>query len=159
MLALLFTAGADRYALPARAIVEILPLAALKRVPAAPPYLAGLLNYHGALAPVVDLSRLIGEAPCRARLSSRILLTRHPLPDGRVELLGLLVEQATETMRIAPEFLRASTAAAPWLGQLAILGEELVQFVRPAGLLTDEARSLLYPSEGEAPPHAHPDAG
>ncbi|MDG4555467.1 MAG: chemotaxis protein CheW [Candidatus Competibacter sp.] len=159
MLALLFAVGADRYALSAGEIVEILPLVALKRVPSAPPYLAGLLNYHGALAPVVDLNRLIGETPCREWLSSRILLTRHPLPDGRIELLGLLVEQATETAHIAPESLRSSTAATPWLGQMAIRGKELVQFVRPAGLLTDEARALLYPSEREAPPHAHPGAG
>ncbi|MGB5064593.1 MAG: chemotaxis protein CheW [Candidatus Competibacter sp.] len=159
MLALLFAAGADRYALSAGEIVEVLPLVALKRVPSAPPYLVGLLNYYGVLVPVVDLNRLIGETPCRERLSSRILLTRHPLPDGRVELLGLLVEQATETVRIAPESLRSATAATPWLGKLAILGEELVQLIRPAGLLTDAARALLYPSEGEAPSHAHPGTG
>ncbi len=159
MLAMLFTLSADRYALPASDLVEILPLATLKRVPAAPLWLAGLFNYHGAIVPVLDLSRLIGGTSCRDRLSSRILLTRQTLPDGRVELLGLMVEQATETARIAPESLRAATGAAPWLGPLALQGTELVQCIHTAGLLSDEMRALLYSSPVEASRHAHSAGG
>jgi chemotaxis-related protein WspB len=150
MIALLFSVGADRYALPARDIVEVLPLVALKRVPPAPPYLAGLLNYHGAAVPVIDLNLLMNGRACERSLSSRILLTRYRVSETRIERLGLMVERAVETANIDPDALISpgiGVPGAPYLGKLALRGGELAQLVQAEQLLSESARALLYPEE------------
>jgi chemotaxis-related protein WspB len=91
MLYMLFSIVGDRYALPAKEIVEAIPVAALKKVPGAPAYLAGLLNYHGQPVPVIDLSAMVMDIPSQQRLSTRILLVHNPLSNGHTRLLGLMV--------------------------------------------------------------------
>ncbi len=159
MLAVLFSVDSDRYALEAKDIIEVLPLVALKRVPPAPPYLAGLLNYHGTSVPVIDLNLLMTGTPCRKALSSRILLAQYHLPDGCLKPLGLMAEEATETARIDPDSLRPSEIiSTPYLGKLAVHGAKMVQLVHPEELLTDAARALLYPDRMEESQLANPRA-
>ena len=63
MLFLLFELGQDRYALDVRQVAEVLPLVEFKRIPQAPPFVAGLLNYRGDPVPVIDLSQLTLSRP------------------------------------------------------------------------------------------------
>jgi chemotaxis signal transduction protein len=53
-LLLIVRVGSQRYALPAAAVERILPMAALTPLPGAPRDVAGLLNLHGEILPVVD---------------------------------------------------------------------------------------------------------
>lgn len=161
MIALLFSVGSDRYALPASAILEVLPLVALKRVPPAPPCLAGLLNDHGAAVPVVDVCVLIGGLPCKRSLSSRVVLAKYLVAGARFEPLGLMIERATEMTHIDPAALipaKIDVPAAPYLGKLNPHGAELVQLVDVTRLLSDTARDLLYPHHEDVPCPAGPGA-
>src|SRR5437764_873807 len=99
MLLLLFYLGSDRHALDASKIVEILPLIAIQKVLGSPPGVAGMINYHGVLVPVVDLSELVIGRPAASRLSTRIIVARYSDEHGKLHLLGLVAERATETMR------------------------------------------------------------
>ena len=99
---LLFQLGKDRYALEARRVAEVLPPVALKKIPAAAPGIAGVLNYHGSPVPVVDLGAMALGQPARARLSTRILLVRYAAGTGPEQFLGLLAEQATELLQGLP---------------------------------------------------------
>jgi chemotaxis-related protein WspB len=74
MLLLTFTAGANRYAVDAAWVVELVPRVELRPVPHAPAFLAGLLEYRGKVVPVIDLGLLLGADPCQDRLSTRIIL-------------------------------------------------------------------------------------
>jgi len=63
MLFLTFQLGAERYALDASRVVEVLPLVELRKIPNAPHGVAGIFNYRGQPVPVADLSDLILHNP------------------------------------------------------------------------------------------------
>ena len=81
MLLLLFETSDGRYALDSQHIVEIIPLLLPKKIPGAPGYVSGIINYRGQPVPVFDLCALAGGAPCRLYYSSRIILVHYPLAD------------------------------------------------------------------------------
>jgi chemotaxis-related protein WspB len=146
MLILQFRMGEDTYALDSRQVVRVLPAARLKRLPAAPVGIAGLLNFEGAPVPILDLSELALGHPAAQHLSTRIILTELPAPAGASRLLGLLVEHATNTLRCdSADFTPAGITppAARYLGPVASLGGMLVQRIEPERLLTPEVYEAL----------------
>ena len=100
MLFLHFQIGDNGFALAADQIVEILPLVELKRARHMPEAVAGLFDYRGRFVPVIDLCELELKRPARRRLSTRIIMTRLPCDESSV--IGLIAENATETVRRDP---------------------------------------------------------
>src|SRR5258705_7379594 len=98
MLFLVFELGKDRYAIEASRVVEVLHQVNLKQVPRAPGGVAGVLDYHGAPVPLIDLSELALGRPSRKWMSTRIILVEYRGTSGETHVLGLLAEQATETL-------------------------------------------------------------
>ena len=142
--ALLFEAAGQRYALEAADIVEVIPAVHLRSVPA---YVAGVFRYRGVIVPVIDLSQLIGNTPAAARLSTRIILTRHVGANGQVHILGLRAEKATDIMASdasAPMPSGVVAAEAPYLGGLSQQGGALVQFINVLQLLPTAVRDSLF---------------
>lgn len=153
MLFLLFQLGKDRYALDVARVVEVIPLVQLKAVPQAPRGVAGLCNYRGKAVPVIDLSALALDRPARSRLSTRLILVRHPGAGGSDELLGLLAEQVTDTIRReTAEFAPAGVdnPEARYLGPVTRDRTGLVQRIEAAQLLTPEVRAVLFRAQAEA---------
>jgi chemotaxis-related protein WspB len=139
MLLLQFRMGEDTYALDSRQVMRVLPAARLKRLPAAPAGIAGLLNFEGAPVPVIDLSELALGQPAAEHLSTRIILTALPACAGASRRLGLLAEHATNTLQCEPaDFIPAGVtpAAAGYLGPVASIGGKLVQRIEPERLLS-----------------------
>ncbi len=153
MLYLLCTLGGERYLLPTRAVVEVLPLAALRPLPHAPACVAGLMDYRGHPLPVLDLCQLLADGPCAQRLSSRIVVARLRDGDGPARELGLLVERATETLKLSPEELRdpgiAQTDAA-YLGRIARDTQGLLQEIDTAHILGRVDERLLFGTDDVA---------
>ncbi len=98
MLFLLFKIGDERYCLDVSRVIEVVPMVLFKKIPHAPPYLTGLFNYRGTIVPVVDLSALLHDEPCRPLLSTRTILVDYIGPDKGAHVLGLLAEHVTETI-------------------------------------------------------------
>ena len=160
MLFLLFELDGERYAIDAREIAHVLPLAPVRAFAGTPAYIAGVIDYEGAPVPVVDLSMLALGRPARALMSTRLVLVydlgdqgeegRHdakapPAPPRR---LALLLECATRTQSIAPERFAESGIATPearWLGPVARDERGFVQWVKVAQLLDSRVRALLFP--------------
>jgi len=107
-LSLLLSVGKQRYAVPCLRVKEVIPDVDLEPEPRAPPWLAGLFNYRGAITPVIDLCQLVSDLPCADRLSSRIVVFDHTGADGRTRSAGLLAERVTET-RVLKLHHRTST--------------------------------------------------
>ena len=150
MLYLLFTLGSNRYALDAHQIAEILPLAMLKEVPAAPPWVAGLLPHRGQTVPVIDLNALAVGRPAQQLMSTRLVLVHYPEPGPESHLLGILVEQATGTLRCPAEDFTdpgLQVGNAPWLGPVKDDAGGMIQWVHVGALLTAEARALLFAAQ------------
>jgi len=100
MLFLNFQLGDAGYALAVDQVVEILPLVALEKERRAPQAIAGSFNYRGRFTSVVDLCALELGRPARQRLSTRIIMVR--LPEDEKQMIGLIAESATETLRCDP---------------------------------------------------------
>jgi len=108
MLLLLFEIGRERYAMPTTRVREIIPLVKLKKIPKTADYIAGLINFRGQPVPVVDLCVLIDNRPCKARLSTRIIMLEYPREGQSPKLLGMIAENVTETYKSAQAVPTAS---------------------------------------------------
>ncbi|MGY6269382.1 chemotaxis protein CheW [Achromobacter denitrificans] len=158
---LLFRIGADRYALDARDIAEVLGLRALKQVPGAPAWVAGVLDRRGAAVPVIDMSALAGRGAAAAVTSTRLALLRYRAGPGAGErLLGLILEQATETAHFDPAAFQSSgldNSGARYLGPVLSDARGMVQAVAVDDLLPAPVRALLFPGQpGDAVREAGP---
>ena len=146
MLFVLFSLGRDRYAIDALQVAEVLPLVELKELPHAPPGIAGLFSYRGTPVPAVDLSRLALGRAASLRLSTRIILVHYDAGRPEGQLLGLIAERVTGTIRRDPADFRAtgvSGGPAPWLGPVTNDAGGMIQRVELAALLPPELRARL----------------
>lgn len=94
MLLLMCQAGANRYAIDTRSVVEVVACVDCQPVPDGPTWLAGVFAYRGRAIPLVDLTRLLSGQPCPRRANSRIVLVRCAAA-GIPETIGLLAERVT----------------------------------------------------------------
>lgn len=147
---LLFELDGERYALDTAVIDEVLPLATAKAVPGAPDWIAGLLMRDGAPVPVIDVPMLALGRPARALRSTRLVIVRYRVGAGgaaRERVVGLVVERATQTMRIDRGAFRASGIATPrtrWLGAVANTPDGIVQQVAVHDMIDAVARLHLF---------------
>lgn len=147
MLFMQFTINNDRYLLEAKDIVEIVPFANLKRIPKAPPYVAGLLNYRGDTVPVVDVCYLMSDKLCELKLSSRIALVNYKSDINDSICIGLLIEHLTETVRFDEADFSDSGVNLkdnPYLGKVIIDDNCIVQLVNIRKLIPEEAYEVLF---------------
>lgn len=147
MLFVIFRLGDDRYALPAQQVVEVLPLLQLKQWPRAAPGVAGVCVYRGQPLPVLDLSALSLGRPALNRLSTRLLVVRYPDPRDPLRLLGLVAEEATDSMQVAPGDFASTgvrTDGAPFLGPVACDAEGVLQRIEIHELLSAKVRDTLF---------------
>lgn len=151
MLMLLFRVGTVRYALNTTSVVKVIPQVELAQYHGASPIVAGRFNYQGQIVPVLDLSQLLGNHPSQAVLSSRIILV-YPSA-SRSGLLGLLVEQVTETLSTdqVDQIHRTEDSLLgqrPYLGDVLLLQQEMIQCLQVDQLLSEQVyNQLLIPLE------------
>lgn len=148
---LVFRIGNERFALQAVEVAEVLPRLPLKPIARAPEWVAGVFAYRGAVVPVIDLSALTFGQPAQARTSTRLVLV-HYRPDAATstQLLGLILEQATDTVRCNPADFQPyglDNRQAPYLGPVRKDAQGLLQWVRVADLLDEQVRALLFPAQ------------
>lgn len=151
MLHVLFRAGGERYAIRASVVREIAPLVETRSVPHAPAFVAGICNYRGQAAPVLDLARILGQGGSRSALSTRIIFVDFPLGDGQTRPLGLIAEGVTRTA----DFSSADRGTpgvrppdAPYLGEIFMHGSTMIQRVEVADLLPESVQLMLF-TDGE----------
>ncbi|PRW91482.1 chemotaxis protein CheW [Pseudomonas simiae] len=148
---LVFHIGDERYALKATEVAEVLPRLPLKPIAHAPVWVAGIFAHRGTLVPVIDLSALTFGKPAQARTSTRLVLVNYqPQPWVEPRRLGLVLEQATDTLRCdLGEFkpYGLDNREAPYLGLVREDALGLMQWIGVNELLTDDVRALLFSAE------------
>jgi chemotaxis-related protein WspB len=147
MLFLLFQLGKDRYALEASRVVEVVPLLELKKIPQAPKGFAGVFNYRGRPVPAIDLCQLSLGHPAAQRLSTRIIVINCSDARGRGQMLGLIAEHATETLRKeASDFVEPGFKfeSAPYLGPILLDPKGAIQWIHEQHLLSEQMRVLVF---------------
>ena len=151
MLMLLLSTGEDTYAVDAERVIEVVPLVDIRRLPRAPEYVAGLLNYHGALVPVIDLGCLIGEKACSPRLSTRIVLIDYP-GAGTTHALGLMAERVVETIDVKRDCVTSTNVRVeetPYLGEMIADERGMISRLAVDRLLPDSLRRSLFAGHSE----------
>ncbi|WP_194789329.1 chemotaxis protein CheW [Pseudomonas sp. UFMG81] len=151
-----FRIAAQRFALDVREVIEVLPRRPLKPIAQAPAWVAGVLAHRGTLVPVIDVSALSFGVAAASRGSTRLVLVHYRGDPLRPQLqLGLLLEQATDTLRCRPEEFQPyglDNAEAPYLGPVRQDAQGMLQRIRVDDLLPSAVRELLYPAEpGQVP--------
>ena len=113
----------------------------------------------GQPVPVIDLPMLALGRRAQALRSTRLVMVRcrasHAGHADGERTIGLIVERATQTMRIDRAAFRVSgiaTARTRWLGRVANTPDGVVQQVSVSDLIDDVARLSLFdglPGHGE----------
>jgi chemotaxis-related protein WspB len=148
MLLVLFQLGNNRYALEASHVVEVVPLLALRCIPQSPRGVAGIFVYRGQPVPALDLCELTIGRPALEHLSTRILIVQHRQTAGHSQLIGLIAERVTGTLRRDEnDFVTAdlNLAAAPFLGPVLMDGQGVIQLLDAQKLLDAGGQQLLLP--------------
>jgi len=149
MLCLLFQIGQERYAIDTREIVVVLPLQVCKQIAQAPAWVCGILHHEGRNVPVLDMSMLALGRPAAARLSTRLVLVQYvSAPGAAAQLLGLVLEKATDTLRCNADDFTASGLVnenARYLGPIMAHRGQLIQWLNIAALLDASAQAQLFP--------------
>ncbi|SDV03352.1 chemotaxis protein CheW [Pseudomonas mucidolens] len=145
---LMFRIGHERYALKATEVAEVLPRLPLKPIAHAPAWVAGIFAHRGVMVPVIDLSALAFGALAQARTSTRLVLVNYqPEPSQESRWLGLVLEQATDTLRCDPADFQPyglDNRQAPYLGPVREDEQGLMQWIGVADLLTADVRAMLF---------------
>ncbi|RYF50623.1 MAG: purine-binding chemotaxis protein CheW [Comamonadaceae bacterium] len=152
--------GEDRYVLAASDIVVVRPLEKARPVPGAPSWVCGLITHAGQPVPLIDLSARATGRPSRWVTSTRIVLVAYAWPSGATaqpSLLGVMVEQATETIHLNQQSFVPSgvhTPAARYLGPVANTAEGVIQWLRVQDILDDDVRACLDDARVQDLPNA-----
>jgi purine-binding chemotaxis protein CheW len=96
------TLGIDKevFAIPVEAVLEILDIRPVSRIPEAPPYMLGLIDLRGRSVPVLDLRTKLGLPSLAATDLTRILVIEVAI-SGRRLVLGLVADRVIEVLALA----------------------------------------------------------
>lgn len=136
-----------RYILSTSNVVEIVPGVRLTPLPKMPAYISGLCNYRGSSVPVIDLCELFLNRPCNQKLSTRIIFVNADRSGKEKKIVGLLVEKATETLKIDEESFVDSgiqNQESPFLGPVVADNHGLVTRIIPDEIFDQIDGELLF---------------
>lgn len=112
MLHLILQLAGARYALEARAVIEVLPLVRVQPLAPAVTGVAGVIDHRGAVVPLVDLGLRFAGTPTLPRLGARIIVVSAPeTMDAQRAPAALLVERVLGTTQLKPEALLPHSGA------------------------------------------------
>jgi purine-binding chemotaxis protein CheW len=97
-----FRIGRETFGLPIAAVREIVRVPEITSVPNAPDFIEGVINLRGRIIPVVDLRKRFGEPVGPSNKKNRIVVV-----EVENRLLGLMVNSASEVLKIPPSEIEA----------------------------------------------------
>lgn len=95
---LVFKISGEEFAVEIKNVQEIIRNLHITRVPCTYSCMLGVINVRGIIIPVMDIARKIGSPPDLYNEDSRIIIISY---DN--QLLGLIVNSASEAIRISPK--------------------------------------------------------
>lgn len=98
--ALTFGLSGEVFAIEADRVREILDLIPVTTVPGADPFVGGLFNVRGKVAPLADLRIRFGMRIAPPSRDTRIIVMEIPL-DGEPSIVGMLADKVYEVCEIA----------------------------------------------------------
>jgi purine-binding chemotaxis protein CheW len=145
-----FRIGNETYGVRIAAVREIVRVPEITSVPNAPDTIEGVINLRGKIIPVMDLRKRFGLTEIHSDKKNRILVVEL---DNK--LLGLIVNSASEVLKIPPSDVEAPgslftdgesgyvTGVAKLKGRLIILLDITKLLHRPEFKRLEEAADLI----------------
>lgn len=121
--------GRETLGLPISLVREIVRVPEITPIPNTPDHIEGVINLRGKIIAVVDLSKRFGEAAVQHNSKSRIVVV-----ELEERLVGLLVNSASEVLRLTPSEIEAPQNVFP---------NEDMNYVTGVGKLQDRLIILL----------------
>lgn len=150
MLMLLFQINNQRYAIPSKKIVEVIPLVNLTKLTHTPEYFAGVFNYRGRIIPVIDMCQLISHQICSEHLSTRIILVNHwdrnAIAESTPHIMGLIAPKVIETSQVSDVDLidvDIQIDKPPYLGKMIVDEQGIIQCLHVEYLLSEVQEAYL----------------
>lgn len=100
-----FRLGEEEYAIEISTVQEINRMTEITKVPNSPPYIEGVLNLRGKIIPAVNLRKKFGLSEKNFDRHTRIMVV-----DMMDTMVGLIVDEVSEILRILAETLEPATA-------------------------------------------------
>ncbi|MEZ5727720.1 MAG: chemotaxis protein CheW [Burkholderiaceae bacterium] len=99
------TVGAEPFAVPLEAVLEILQVGSLTPLPLTPAFVRGVMNLRGAVVPVLDLNARFGRRALATSARSCIVIVEAAQRDEHdpKQPIGLFVDAVHEVVAIAEE--------------------------------------------------------
>jgi purine-binding chemotaxis protein CheW len=97
-----FRIGNETYGVRIAAVREIVRVPEITAVPSAPDTVEGVINLRGKIIPVMDLRKRFGHSEIKSDKKNRILVV-----ELENKLLGLIVNSASEVLKIPPSEIEA----------------------------------------------------
>ena len=142
MLHLILQIAGARHALDTSAVIEVLPLVHVQSLAPPVPGVAGVMDYRGAMVPVVDLRLRFEGTPTASRLGTRFIIVAKPgSGEASRPSAALLVERVLGTAKLKSEEFASEDASA----ECRRLAKDALGFIQ----FLDLAACLARP--GQAP--------
>lgn len=93
----IFQVGGKYYGLGIDHVNTIMPRNDIFEVPETSDYILGIVNMRGAMVPVMDISKRLGEDYCKDSKSSRIVITE----SSYRPFLGVCIDTVAETLKVS----------------------------------------------------------
>jgi purine-binding chemotaxis protein CheW len=141
-----FRLGSQTYALPIAPVRQIIEMVTITPLPQGNHTIAGVINFHGTLVPVINLRRYLGLDEISLQLHTPIILV-----NISERLVGLIVDQVLDVLeRPADQIIDPSSILLEEMGEIPLL-KGLIQSQDGSILLlnleqlfkSSQARSLL----------------
>jgi purine-binding chemotaxis protein CheW len=97
-----FRIGNETFGVRIGSVREIVRVPAITAVPSAPETVEGVINLRGKIIPVMDLRKRFGQSDIQPDKKNRILVV-----ELENKLVGLIVNAASEVLKIAPSEIEA----------------------------------------------------
>ena len=97
-----FRIGNETFGVRIGSVREIVRVPEITAVPSAPETVEGVINLRGKIIPVMDLRKRFGQTEIQADKKNRILVV-----ELDKKLVGLIVNAASEVLKIAPSEIEA----------------------------------------------------
>ena len=145
---MLFSAGPRRFAVPVVEVAEVMESPLLHPIPGAPPLLAGAMNFHGRILPVISLAEFWGLPPAPA--DGKVIVF-----DDWVASMGILADEVQNIIPVTSVLEEDESREAGVTRQL-LLAEGKADLITCQVLLEEMERRLRsrrsFPAQIDSPP-------
>jgi len=146
---LLFRVGGEEYGFPLDHLCEVVEIVEIKRIDdEAAGSVVGIIDYRGAVIPVVDTRRVLRLSPADYDLTARIIIT-----DAGGDATGLMVDEVHDVRSVFEDAIEQPGPSVPlrrYVSGIARLGDRLLLILNIEKMVAAQ-RGLVRRASGPTP--------